>query len=327
MKIQNIHKKAALLVVISALVLISQGIIAQSSSPGTQIPRLPDGHPDLQGTWDFRTITPMQRPSAQENQSILTEEEAQTFQAEENVRRDRDNFTDTTTTGDYNQFWYDRGTKLLDDRRTSLITAPSNGRIPPTTEAARAKNQRRQEAARLAIGVEARPLSERCIMGFNSGPPMTPSAYNNNVQLVQTKDHFLILNEMVHNVRIVRMNATEHRELPRNWEGDSIGHWEGDTLVVETDNFLRATSFRNSSENMHLVERFSLSDADTLTYEFTIEDSTTWTQPWTAMFPMHRADLPIYEYACHEGNYSMAGVLGGWRRLEKIAAQEAASEN
>ncbi|MCH7815820.1 MAG: hypothetical protein IIC60_04540 [Proteobacteria bacterium] len=327
MAIQNIHNQAALLVLISGLALVAQSVIAQSSSDSSGIPRMPDGHPDLQGTWDFRTITPMQRPAAFGEKTVLSLEEAEIFEAEENVRRDRDNFTDTTTTGDYNQFWYDRGTELLDDRRTSLITSPADGRIPPITEAARALQREIGEVRQLAIGVEARPLSERCIMGFNSGPPMTPSAYNNNVQLVQTPDHFLIHNEMVHNVRVVKMNTTEHREIPRKWEGDSIGHWEGDTLVIETDYFARATAFRNSSANMHLVERFSMIDADTIAYEFTIEDPTTWTAPWTAMFPLRRADLPMYEYACHEGNYSMAGVLGGWRRLEQIAAQEAAAAN
>lgn len=327
MLIRNTQYKAALLVVVSGLAFTPAFILAQSTSDASAIPRLANGNPDLQGTWDFRTITPLQRPSSLGDIAVLSQDEAEAFQAEENVRRDRDNFTDTSTTGDYNQFWYDRGTELLGDRRTSLITDPPDGRIPPTTEAARAKRQQQAQARELAIGIEARPLAERCIMGFNSGPPMLPSAYNNNVQLVQTGDHFMIHNEMVHNTRIVRMNDSEHRQFPRKWEGDSIGHWENDTLVVETDYFLRATSFRDSSENMHLIERFTLLDAETLAYEFTISDSTTWTQPWTAMFPMRRAAEPIYEYACHEGNYSMAGILGGWRRLEQIAEQEAASAN
>ena len=155
-------------------------------------------------------------------------------------------------------------------------------------------------------------------MGFNSGPPMIPSAYNNNVQLIQTEAHVLIHNEMVHNVRPVKMDTSEHRDAPRKWEGDSVGHWEGDTLIVVTDNFARDTAFGNSSANMHLVERFWMIDADTLGYEFTVSDPSTWTESWTAMFPMRRAELPIYEYACHEGNYSMAGILAGWRRLEAM---------
>ena len=325
MNIRNCQKNMAIMAILSALMLIPHVSSAQSGSgAGSIIPRLPDGKPDIQGTWDFRTITPMQRPVALGNKATLTKEEAAAFQAEENVRIDRDNFTDTTTTGDYNEFWYDRGNELVGDMRTSLITDPPNGRIPPLTEAAQAKRAQTQIDSDLAYGVEARPLSERCIMGFNSGPPMIPSAYNNNVQLVQTGDNVMIHNEMVHNVRIVRMNDTTHREFPRKWEGDSIGYWEGDTLVVETDFFARATSFRNSSENMHLTERFTLESADSLSYEFTIEDPTTWTQPWTAKIPMRRAELPIYEYACHEGNYSMAGVLAGWRRVEFNAMQEEA---
>jgi hypothetical protein len=318
MKIQNTQNKAAWLVVLLGGAFISQMIIAQSASSSSDIPRLANGRPDLQGTWDFRTITPFQRPESLEGKEFLTEAEALEFESAENVRRDRDNFTDTTTTGDYNQFWYDRGDEVLDDGRTSLITDPPNGRIPELTEVAQERNQLRRAAARLAEGVEVRPLSERCIMGFNSGPPMLPSAYNNNVQLVQTDDYVLIHNEMVHNVRPVKMNTTGHREVPRKWEGDSIGHWEGDTLIVETNYFARDTSFGNSSANMHLVEKFWLINAATLGYEFTIEDPTTWTAPWTAMFPMRRAELPMYEYACHEGNYAMAGILGGWRRLEAL---------
>ena len=300
------------------LAFIATPWVISAQSTADDIPRLADGRPDLQGTWDFRTITPFQRPESLADTEILNEAELAEFEAAENVRRDRDNFTDTTTTGDYNQFWYDRGDKLLDDGRTSLITDPPNGRIPALTEAATTKNEIRRAAARLAEGVEVRPLSERCIMGFNSGPPMTPSAYNNNVQIVQTENYVLLHNEMVHNIRPVRMNASGHRQVPRNWEGDSIGHWDGDTLIVETNQFARATSFGNSSENMHLLEKFWLIDADTLGYEFTITDSTTWQAPWTVMFPMRRAEMPIYEYACHEGNYAMAGILGGWRRLEAM---------
>ena len=314
MMIQSTHKKATWLVVLMG-VFTAPSLLAQTEA----IPRLSNGLPDMQGTWDFRTITPFQRPSALGDQDeFLSVEEFAEFEAAEVERRDRDNFTDTTTTGDYNQFWYDRGEELLDDRRTSLITDPPNGRIPELTEAAQQRNAERRELARLAEGIEVRPLAERCIMGFNSGPPMIPSAYNNNVQIVQTDDYFLIHNEMVHNVRPVRLTDTAHRDTPRKWEGDSVGAWEGDTLVIETRNFARETAFGNSSANMHLIEKFWMIDKDTLGYEFTVEDPTTWAAPWTVMFPMRRGELPIYEYACHEGNYSMAGILGGWRRLESL---------
>ena len=314
MMIQSTHKKDTWLVVLMCD-FAAPSLLAQTEA----IPRLSNGLPDMQGTWDFRTITPFQRPSALGDQDeFLSVEEFAEFEAAEVERRDRDNFTDTTTTGDYNQFWYDRGEELLDDRRTSLITDPPNGRIPELTEVAQQRNAERRELARLAEGIEVRPLAERCIMGFNSGPPMIPSAYNNNVQIVQTDDYFLIHNEMVHNVRPVRLTDTAHRDTPRKWEGDSVGAWEGDTLVIETRNFARETAFGNSSANMHLIEKFWMIDKDTLGYEFTVEDPTTWAAPWTVMFPMRRGELPIYEYACHEGNYSMAGILGGWRRLESL---------
>lgn len=314
MNVQSTHKKTACLAILTAIFVAPLSVLAQTEI----IPRLANGLPDMQGTWDFRTITPFQRPEALGDKAVLTAEEAAIFEAEERERRDRDNFTDTTTTGDYNQFWYDRGEEILGDRRTSLVTHPVNGRIPALTEAAQERVAARREAARLAEGIEARPLAERCIMGFNSGPPMIPSAYNNNVQIVQTEDYFMMNNEMIHNVRPVRLTDTEHRDTPRKWEGDSVGHWDGDTLIIETINFARDTAFGNSSANMKLTEKFWMIDADTLGYEFTIEDPLTWTEPWTVMFPMVRAELPIYEYACHEGNYSMAGILGGWRRLESL---------
>jgi len=314
MKIQNYQNKMACKAVLLGILLLPINLFAQSSD----IPRLENGKPDMQGTWDFRTITPFQRPEALGDKEYLSAEEFAAFEEAERERRDRDNFTDTTTTGDYNQFWYDRGEELLEDRRTSLVTVPSNGRIPPLTEAAQQRNTERRELARLAEGVEVRPLAERCIMGFNSGPPMIPSAYNNNVQIVQTGEYFLMHNEMIHNIRPVRLDDNQHRDVPRKWEGDSVGYWDGDTMVIETKNFARDTAFGNSSSNMHLTEKFTMHDEDTLTYEFTIEDPSTWTAPWTVMFPMTRAGLPIYEYACHEGNYSMAGILGGWRMLESL---------
>ncbi len=306
------------------LVLATSAALAQTPEPA-DIPRLDNGLPDLQGTWDFRTITPLQRPLEFSGQDVLDAEQAAAFEAERREQLDRDNFTDTSTTGDYNQFWYDRGDEILGSNRTSLITYPPDGRIPELTEQARARNAARREAAESNRGIESRPLAERCIMGFNSGPPMLPSAYNNNVQLIQTEDHLVIHNEMVHNARIVKMNASGHRREPRAWEGDSIGYWDGDVLVVETRYFARATAFGNSSAAMELAEKFWLIDNDTLGYEFTVDDPTTWTDSWTAMFPMRRAAEPIYEYACHEGNYAMPGIMAGWRTQEVLA--EFAEEN
>ena len=190
------------------------------------------------------------------------------------------------------------------------------------TEAAEARAAERLRInQRPSWGPEDRPLGERCITGFNSGPPMLPAAYNMNVQIFQTADHVVILNEMVHNARIVPLDGSDHGTVPM-WTGVSRGRWDGDTLVVETKNFLRETSFRNSSENLHLVERFRRMSDDVLVYSFTVTDSTTWTQPWSVELPMRRSDLPIFEYACHEGNYGMDGTLTGARAVEKAAAND-----
>jgi len=306
----SVHGPVSLLALLTGLT--SSSVAAQPQT----IPRLADGRPDLHGIWDYRTITPLQRPEEYGDKEILTPEEAIQFEAARQEALNRDNFTDTSTTGDYNEFWYDRGNEILGTNRTSLITSPANGRLPEMTPEARTLAEQARQAAEVNLGIEVRPLSERCIMGFNSGPPMLPSAYNNNVQLVQTADHLVIHNEMVHNARIVRMDTSDHREVPRKWEGHSVGYWEGDTLVVETRYFAGPTSFLNSSSNMELQEKFWLIDANTLGYEFTVNDPSRWEAPWTAMFPMVRSKDPMYEYACHEGNYSMAGIMAGWRTQE-----------
>jgi len=310
------------LILFASITTVCQGLFAQSAlmQPGLNVPRTPEGHPDLQGIWDFRTITPLQRPANLDVGVFASPEDAAVFRAAEVERIDRDNFTDPDATGDYNEFWYDRGADLTPDLRTSLIMDPPDGRIPALTPAAQERLRVAAEERELAIGVEARPLAERCLMGFNAGPPMLPSAYNNNIQVVQTGDHVMILNEMIHDARIVKMNVETHRDVPRRWEGDSIGRWEGDVLVVETRNFKGPTSFYGSSENMELTERFWMIDADTLGYEFTINDPTTFTSPWTAMFPMSRTSEPMYEYACHKGNYSLPGILAGFRTLERLEA-------
>ena len=287
------------------------------------------GDPDLQGVWDFRTLTPLERPAELADKAFLTVEEAAAFEAQTLEARDadrRDGAEKPFGIGSdveraYNQFWWDYGTNVTDDRRTSLITDPAHGTIPYTAAG-------REEAGRffsvlfgnIAAGPEDRALGERCILGFNSGPPMLPSAYNNNVQLFQTPDTVVILNEMVHNARIVPLNGPPH--LPsdvRQWVGDSRGRWEGETLVIETTNFLGETSFVASSDNLRLVERFTRTADDTLVYEFTVEDSTMWTRPWTAAVPMTKSDLTLFEYACHEGNYGMTNLLAGARVEEKEA--------
>ena len=288
-------------------------------------PRTPDGHPDLQGIWDFRTITPMERPSELAGKQVLTDEEAAEFEQQAFLRNNadrRDGGAAADVSRAYNNFWFDRGTKVIGTKRTSLVVDPPEGRIPPLTP----EGQKRVDALaaarqRPAHGPEDRGVGERCILGFNSGPPMAPGAYNNNVQLFQTPGHVVILNEMVHNARIVPVDGRPHGAV-RQWNGDSRGRWEGDTLVVDTTNFYNKTAFserQGSSPNMHLVERFRRVDADTLVYESTVDDPTTWTRPWTASIPMTKSQDQMYEYACHEGNYGMLGILEGARAEEKAA--------
>ena len=290
--------------------------------------RTPDGHPDLQGVWNFSTATPMERPEDLAGQETLTPEEAAAWEQQLAEQRaanesEREDAPLGARLGYSVRVWFEHG-HTLSEQRTSLVIDPPNGRIPAVRPEVAARAELRSLLrGRHAHGPEDRGASERCLLGFNSGPPMTPSAYNNNVQLFQTADHVVILNEMVHNARVVPLDGRPH--LPahlRQWVGDSRASWDGDTLVIETRNFLGETSLRGSSANLRLVERFTRAGADTLIYEFTVNDPTSWTRPWTAQVRMTRTDEPLYEYACHEGNYSMPSSLSGARAME---AREAAA--
>ena len=290
--------------------------VASGQSRKSNISRLPDGHPDLQGTWDFAQLTPLERPSEFSGKDSVTEEEAEEF-AQRRIETSNKDRRDGGAAADveraYNDFWWDFGHRIA--KQPSLVVDPPDGRIPPLTDAARERNAARRP---LYDNPEERPLPERCILGFNSGPPMVPSAYNNNMQLVQTPRHVVILNEMIHSARIVDLSGRPH--LPstmRFLTGDSIGRWDGDTLVVDTTNFSKERAFRGASANMHLVERFTRVDRDTLKYEFTVDDPATWTRGWTASIPMVRSSELIFEYACHEANYALTGVLQGARYQEK----------
>ena len=301
--------------------------------------RTPWGAPDLGGVWDFRTITPLERPAALKDKPVLTAEEAAQFtrQSAEGRNADRrDGGAQRDIERAYNDFWWDWGDSLTSDLRTSLIVDPPDGRIPDRTvaaqEHARASRQDgiRPVRARVLIGSPAHGpedlgLSERCMLGFNSGPPMLPSAYNNNVQIFQTPNHVVILSEMIHEARVVPLDGRP--SLPdgmRQWMGDARGHWDGDTLVVESDDYTDKTgSFYTivgtygSGESLHLVERFTRVDTDTLRYEFTVDDPETFTAAFTAAIPMQRTDAPLFEYACHEGNYGMTNLLTGARVQER----------
>jgi hypothetical protein len=297
-------------------------------------PLTPDGHPDLQGIWSNSTLTPLERPSQLAGKEFLTEKEAADYEKQllQNTNRDRrDGGADADLGRAYNDAWYDSGTKIVKKRRTSLVIDPPDGKIPAFTpeaqkrEAARAE-ERRKKGPEPADSWEDRSLSERCI---SRGVPKLPSGYNNNFQIVQTPTYVAILQEMIHETRIIPLDGRPHiaKNIPQ-WGGDSRGHWEGNTLVVDTTNFderIVANSFnccRGAGANLHLVERFTRTDADTIDYQYTVDDPTTYTRSYTVAIPMTKVDIPIYEYACHEGNYGMRNLLSAARANEK-AAEEA----
>ena len=295
--------------------------------------RTPDGQIDIEGVWDFSTITPLERPADLGEKTTFTDAEAASFEREENLRQNRD-LIDQKKGGlqylpgsviPYNEFWYERGNRIVGSKRTSLIVDPADGRIPPLTPDAKQKQDaeaaiaREEQLGRVrADSPQSRSLADRCILGFNAGPPMTPGAYNNHVQIAQAPGYVTLVPEMVHDARVIPIDGRPH--LPpgiRQYQGDSRGHWQAGTLVIDTINFLRETSFRGSSANLRLTERFTRIDADTLMYEFTVDDPMTWTKPWSVAVPMKKVDEPIYEYACHEGNYALRNILSGARAAER----------
>ena len=322
----------------TAVILL--GIVVVSIVPviGQEVPRISSGKPDLQGVWDFRTITPMERPEDQTEEFLSDEEAANLDQAaierETNLatRPARRTAIDPTgnvdrgvdgAPGSYNNFWFDRGTTVISTKRTSLVIDPANGRIPTLTPEAKRKRDDLAEVRKNTGPHEPTPggwvedlgsngLQVRCIVGFNSGPPMTPGGYNNNFQMFQTPDEVVIYNEMNHNPRVIPLDDRPYTGL-RQWNGESRGRWEGDTLVIETKNFLRETSFMRggASKDLEITERFTRETTDVLIYEVTVTDPTTWMTPWTYQVPMQINPNPIFEYACHEGNYSMAVLLAG----------------
>ncbi len=325
-----------------------------SSPKSWVVPRTPDGRPDLQGNWSNATLTPLERPAGLN--LVLTKEQVARL---EKVRSDSANVLarrsdpdrpappvggDGSTgaagnVGGYNYFWIDAGDHIAivnGEHRASIIVDPPNGRMPPLTPAARAWATSFAARARQFgpyDNPENRPLGERCIMSFgsNAGPPMLPNGfYNNNYTIVQTKDHVMIMTEMVHDVRIIRMGSARQPVTPvRTWMGDSWGRWEGDTLVVETTSFhptqrlsqaIPMTGFWGSSDSLKVVERFTRTGATTILYRFTVHDPLNFTAPWSGELPMVAMDEQIYEYACHEGNYALSNILSGARAQDRDAA-------
>ena len=290
--------------------------------------RTPDGKPDLQGVWTNVTVTPLERPQNLSDKAFFTPAEAAAFErqiVEQNNADRRDGGAQADVGRAYNDAWYDRGTRVVKTLRTSLIVDPPDGHIPAMLPEAAKRQQARlaQTRGHQFDGPENRSLAERCLIWPTLGPPMLPSFYNNNYQIVQGPGYVAIMVEMIHDVRMIPTDGRPH--LPSNvrlWMGDPRGHWEGNTLVVDTTNFTEKTAFRGSSENLHLVERFTRTDPDTLMYEVTVEDPSTWAKPWKIELPMRKTDGPIYEYACHEGNYAMEGMLAGARAEEKASSSK-----
>ena len=321
------HRTYLVLLALFALLLV-EATSAWAQAP----PRTGWGQPDLQGIWDFRTLTPLQRPD--DSSEFLTSEEAASLERETVARNQELLEAPPRRTeaggnvGGYNNFWMDRGTTAIETRRTSLVIDPLDGRLPDLTEVGRERSEAWQTylTEHGADSYTDRNTSDRCIVGFNAGPPITPLAYNQNMQLFQTPTHVVIYTEMVHTARIVPLDSRPTLDGGvRLWSGDSRGYWDGDTLVIESTNFNAKRKWIPlagvgggvyTTEHMTLVERLRRLDDDTLEYTFTVTDPETWSRPWTASMPMQRTDQPLYEYACHEGNYSMEGILAGARVLE-----------
>jgi hypothetical protein len=349
-------------VAIAVVWLTPVPVAAQPARPAAQAPhayvppRTADGHPDLQGTYDIATLTPLERAAG--TPLVTTKDEAAQLEKRTTDRIERaalpskgdrsappvggdGSIGAAGNVGGYNNFWIDAGTQYFQidgQKRMSILIDPPDGRVPALTPQARERvaarvarptsdaqeNDPGFEGATAYDDPERRPLGERCLLGFGStsGPPSLPVLYNNLHQIVQTPDNVMILNEMVHDARVIRIGGKHAPPSVRSWLGDSIGRWDGDTLVVDTTNFSEKTRFRGSSPNLHVVERFSRLDAKTLRYQFTIDDADTWVKPWTGEEAWPVTDDRLFEYACHEANYALGDILRGARLREAELAKK-----
>ena len=311
------------------LALTAQPAVAQSNG-GDMPMRTPDGHPDISGTFTFRTLTPMQRPARFAGRETLGPEEAALFEASERTRQNRDLFDPETGAPNagyqsradggvlsYNEFWYERGIELTSDKRTALIVDPPDGRYPPLTEVARQADRERAAHRRehMYDSYENRSTGDRCIVFGKSGPPIRSGGYNNNLMIFQTADHVVILTEQARQARMIPLEDTGKPAFEQ-WAGVSRGRWEGETLVVETTQIRDWGNGRNGP-SVHLVERLTRLDPDTVAYEYTLTDPERYTAPYTVMMPFRRMEGEIYEYACHEGNIGLYGILAGARKFER----------
>jgi hypothetical protein len=338
--------------------LLAFALAATAAAQEEPMKRTAEGHPDLSGTYDTATLTPLERPAELGDKLYLTEEEAAAIEKEElTLSQDLGRPSDPERTappvggdgspgpygnvGGYNFFWIDRGTKVFEldgRRRTSIIVDPRNGQLPPFTPPAAERAESRRALYKENAGEntgeawwleidgpgpyddpEQRPLAERCLLGFGStsGPPSLPVLYNNLKRIVQTKDYVVILVEMVHDARIIPLNREHAPKEIRKWMGDSVGHWEGDTLVVDTTNFTDKTNLRGSGSGLHVVERFALGGPDTLKYQFAVDDPGSFVRPWSGDSLLTRSQEKMFEYACHEANYSLPIMMRGERFQER----------
>jgi hypothetical protein len=302
------------------------------------IPHLPDGRPDLGGYWSNNTVAPLERPQALAGKEFLTDDEARALEKNSRERTKASDFQASQRpgeVGDYNAAFKEDSRWALPNKRTSIITDPKDGRMPPLTPEAQKKFDADEAYHRQHPhdGPEDMTTIERCITWITSGPPMLPTFYNNNYQIIQTHDHLMIVTEMIHDTRIIPLDRRPHENI-RQWTGDSRGHWEGDTLVVETTNFNGKRGWfgtpmteggggRRPDAKMRVIERFTRTAPDILLYQFTIDDPGIFTRPWSGEIPMKSMGGPVYEYACHEANYSMVDILSGARAEEREAAEAA----
>ncbi|RLA51934.1 MAG: hypothetical protein DRQ65_07430 [Gammaproteobacteria bacterium] len=360
--VRNVFPTTGLMVVMAfSLSAYSKQDPAQANKAGYEPPRNSQGQPDLQGVWDFRTLTPLERPEALGDKAVFTAEEQAAVQAQAVEATDADKLREDTAETDpakdiegaYNNFWFDYGTTMNEDRRTSLITDPANGRLPKLTDEAVARLKASHATSEehypvrdivsigrvnfLPEGPEDLGLSERCLLGFNAGPPLIPSAYNNNLRIIQTPKQVVIFTEMIHHARVVPVDGSSH--LPADmtrWTGDPRGHWDGNTLVVETTNFTgKSPTFQlplnlsgdqslngvvGTGEDFTLTERFTRISDSRLLYEYTVDAPSTFTVPFTVAISFKATENQMFEYACHEGNHAAAGMLSGARQAEKEAA-------
>jgi len=327
---------------LAALSLSASAALAQGSYAA---PRTAYGQPDLQGTWTTATITPLTRDPKFGTRNALTKQEADAL---EGATRDQIARADAPTPPEatvkdlknadcgadgisgfncgYNQGWKDPGTTVIDingEKRASIITSPANGQFPPRATGAPDPAAARARMTHRTDNPEGFSLGERCLLSFGSsaGPPMLPLMYNNTYQIVQTPDNIVILVEMVHDVRHIRLNAQHGPSNVKLWMGDSVGHWEGDTLVVETINMRPEQGLRGASPNQKVIERFRRIGPNSISYQFTVEDPTVYAAPFSGEVQMRTTKGQVYEYACHEGNYALTGMLAGARADEKKQAQ------